>query len=74
MELNLSSKLSSRKSSDWMSDLFTEEVRESVVFLFIPGLYSGKFPGGKDAPDVFKSWIEEVDMIDICVVIVCENL
>ena len=36
-----------------MSPVFTEEEKQ-FVFLFVPGLYSGYFPGGADAPDRFR--------------------
>ena len=40
--------------------IFQLEVLYSVVFLFIPGLYSGKMPGSADAPDHFKDWFQQV--------------
>ena len=35
--------------------------KQDYVFIFVPGLYSGRFPGAQDAPDVFRTWFETVN-------------
>tara|TARA_R110002050_G_C8566412_1_gene482212 strand:+ start:46 stop:486 length:441 start_codon:yes stop_codon:yes gene_type:complete len=38
-------------------ELFELKDIQDMVVVFIPGLYSGHFPGAEDAPDQFKGWL-----------------
>jgi hypothetical protein len=57
-----------------LDSFFPRDIRENLVFLFIPGLYSGYFPGDKGKPDYFKTSLDEVEFVSFLFPIINTSL